>query len=119
MKWLTPDFKHSLLEYVRLFNLKSAGVPLSDFQKVQFDKSTAALAVWRQSKPRFYEDNIVLILLSNLKKLCPIYSSLDIKLKLEKMYQDFPYILLMTLYLKHSKNTKNFQKVLTKVCAEL
>ena len=102
MKWLTPDFKHSLLEYVKLSDMKSVGVPLSEFQKIQFNKSKAAMAVWKQSKARFYEDNIVLILLSNLKKLCPEYTRLDIKLKLERLYKDYPYILVMTLYLKHA-----------------
>ena len=92
MKWVSGDFKNALLQYLRLTELLQAGVPLSEHQEMQYSVSQMAVGVWNQSKPRFYEENVLLMLAANMKLLCPKEVKISIGLFLEEMYKD-PYML--------------------------
>ena len=88
---------------MRLTELLQAGVPLSENQEMQYSVSQMAVGVWNQSKPRFYEENILLMLAANMKLLCFKEVKISINLFLQEMYKD-PYMLLLVLYAKHQKH---------------
>ena len=113
MKWVTGDFKNSLIQYLRLSELLQAGVPLSENQEIQYNKSKIAVGVWDQSKPRFYEENIILILLANMKAICFKNPKKSLNLILQKIYKVNPYLPVIILEAKHIKNSNFIQKLIT------
>ena len=112
MKWVSVDFKNSLIQYLRLSELLQAGVPLSEDQEMQFNKSKIAVGIWDQSKPRFYEENILLMLISNMKLLCFKKPKIGLNLLLQKIYKNNAYLFTLILESKHSQNTNFVQKLL-------
>jgi hypothetical protein len=79
----------------------SMGISVSKEQKALYNAGLAALGVWKQTKPRFFEDNVIAILASNLKLLCPQQPKKAIIMLLEVTYQKSPQILMGTLFSKH------------------
>ena len=111
MKWVSGDFKNSLIQYLRLTELLQAGVPLSENQEIQYNVSQMAVGVWNQTTPRFYEENILLMLAANMKLLCFKHPKTSINLFLQEMYKQ-PNMLLTILHTKHQKkNTKFIEKL--------
>lgn len=111
MKWVSGDFKNSLIQYLRLTELLQAGVPLSENQELQYNVSRIAVGVWNQTTPRFYEENILLMLAANMKLLCFNHTKVSINLFLQEMYKD-PILPMMVLDTKHQKtNTKLMEKL--------
>ena len=111
MKWVSGDFKNALIQYLRLTELLQAGVPLSENQEMQYNVSQMAVGVWNQTTPRFYEENILLMLAANMRLLCFKHTKISINLFLQEMYKD-PLILMMVLHAKHQKkNVKTIEKL--------
>ena len=84
------------------------GVSVSNEQRASYNSGLAALRVWNQTKPRFFKDNILTILASNLKLISPEHPKKSIILLLELTYKQSPYILSGILSHKHltAKNGK-------------
>ena len=79
-------------------------VSISNEQRSSYNQGLAALRVWNQTKPRFFEDNVLVILASNLKLIDPVKPKQSITLLLETTYKNSPYILSGILASKHLKN---------------
>ena len=88
-----------------------AGVPLSENQELQYNTSLIAVGVWEQVTPRFFEENILLILAANMKLLCYKNTKASINLLLQNLYKK-PYILQILLNSKHCKNINLVKKLL-------
>jgi F0F1-type ATP synthase alpha subunit len=106
MSWISNDFKSNLLSYLRISELLSMGVSISNEQRASYNAGLTALGVWNQSKPRFFEDNILCILASNLKLINPFSPKKSIVYLLEMTYKTSPFILSAILNHKHL-NSKN------------
>jgi F0F1-type ATP synthase alpha subunit len=106
MSWISGDFKSNLLAYLRISELLSMGVSVSNEQRASYNSGLAALGVWNQTTPRFFEDNILTILASNLNLISPEHPKKSIVLLLETTYSKSSYILSGILSHKHltSKN---------------
>ena len=104
MSWISNDFKNNLLSYLRISELLSMRVSVSNEQRSSYNAGLAALSVWSQSKPRFFEDNVLSILASNLKILYPQHPKKAIIMLLEFTYKYKNFILLGTLSSKHLTN---------------
>ena len=101
MSWIANDSKANLLSYLRISELLSMGVSISNEQRASYNSGLAALSVWNQTKPRFFKDNILTILASNLKLINPISPKKSITVLLETTYRKDPYILSGILSSKH------------------
>jgi F0F1-type ATP synthase alpha subunit len=106
MSWISNDFKSNLLSYLRIAELLSMGVSVSNEQRSSYNAGLAALGVWNQSKPRFFEDNVLSIIASNLKLICPKNSKKAIIFLLEQTYKNSNYILSTILFHKHLNKNK-------------
>ena len=82
------------------------GVSVSNEQRSAYNSGLAALRVWNQTTPRFFKDNILTIVASNLKLISPEQPKKSIILLLEKTYKNSSYILSGILSHKHL-NSKN------------
>lgn len=118
MKWVSGDFKNSLIQFLRLSELLQAGVPLSENQELQYNMSQIAVGIWNQPTPRFFEENILLILAANMKLLCFKNIKVSVNLLLQEMYR-LPFIPQIMLNSKHSKNTKILEKLSSLYLVEL
>ena len=76
-------------------------VSVSKEQRASYNSGLAALRVWNQTKPRFFKDNILSILASNLNLIDYTQPKKSIVLLLELSYKNSPYILSGILSHKH------------------
>ena len=69
------------------------------------------MSVQSQQRPRFFKDNVIAILASNLRLICPKFPELSVYLLLQKMYSKHPQVLSSILSHKHATNKKQIDLI--------
>lgn len=120
IKEVSGLLKRMLQNYNQYSETIRFGYNLSAYDKMLYNKSLCAYSLCQQREPRFFEENVILIIAADLGILCPTKTQITIKTLLVKLYlQPNRWILQLLLTHKYFNKSNNIKISQTKFLLSL